>query len=71
VLRTGKDGEQDKKFITDFDESVTIPLSPRSRITSWNANISGTDKDLALSEKASLNILRFYRAVAFKELKED
>ncbi|MBS1232173.1 MAG: Peptidyl-Dipeptidase, partial [Bacteroidetes bacterium] len=59
-----------KKFITDF-ESVTIPLYREAGITSWNANISGTDKDLALSEKASFEYTKvFTDAVAFKELKE-
>ena len=59
-----------KKFITDF-ESVTIPLYREASITSWNANITGTDKDLALSEKASFEYTKvFTDAGAFKELKE-
>ena len=59
-----------KKFITDF-EAVTIPLYREAGITSWNANISGSDEDLALSEKASFEYSKvFTDTKAFNELKE-
>src|SRR5690606_22722919 len=59
-----------KKFISDF-ESVIIPLYREAGITSWNANISGSDEDLALSEKASYEYSKvFTDTKAFNELKE-
>ena len=59
-----------KKFITEF-ERVTIPLYREAGITSWNANISGTDEDLALSEKASFEYAKvFTDTKAFNELRE-
>lgn len=59
-----------KKFITEF-EAKSIPLYREQAITSWNANISGTDEDLALSEKAAFEYTKLFTdARAFNELKE-
>jgi len=59
-----------KKFISEF-EKVSIPLYREAGITSWNANISGSDEDLAISEKASFEYTKLFTdAAAFKELKE-
>lgn len=59
-----------KKFITGF-EAKCIPLYKEQAITSWNANISGTDEDLALSEKAAFEYTKLFTdARAFNELKE-
>jgi peptidyl-dipeptidase A len=59
-----------KKFITAF-EAKSIPLYREQAITSWNANISGTDEDLALSEKASFEYTKIFTDTeAFNELKE-
>jgi peptidyl-dipeptidase A len=58
-----------KKFISYY-EAKAIPLSREAALTSWNANISGTDADWALSEKASFELAKFYTdAKAFSELK--
>ncbi len=59
-----------KKFITEF-EAKSIPLYREQALTSWNANISGTDEDLALSEKAAFEYTKLFTdALAFNELKE-
>jgi peptidyl-dipeptidase A len=59
-----------KKFIS-FYEAKVIPLSREAALTSWNANISGTDSDWALSEQAAFNLAKLYTdAKAFSELKE-
>ena len=59
-----------RKFISAF-EVKTIPLYREMGITSWNANISGTDADLALSEKASFEYTKVFTDTnAFNELKE-
>jgi len=59
-----------KKFITEF-EAKSIPLYREQAITSWNANISGTDEDLALSEEASFEYTKIFTDTeAFNELKE-
>jgi peptidyl-dipeptidase A len=58
-----------KKFISYY-EAKAIPLSREAALTSWNANISGTDADWALSEKTSFELAKFYTdAKAFSELK--
>jgi len=58
------------KFISAF-ESKSIPLYREMAITSWNANISGTDADLAVSEKASFEYTKIFTDTnAFNELKE-
>jgi peptidyl-dipeptidase A len=59
-----------KNFISGY-ETIVIPLYRESAITSWNANVSGTDKDWAISEKASFELAKvFTDSNAFKELKE-
>jgi peptidyl-dipeptidase A len=58
-----------KKFISYY-EAKAIPLSREAALTSWNANISGTDADWALSEKTSFELAKFYTdAKTFSELK--
>jgi peptidyl-dipeptidase A len=58
-----------KKFISYY-EAKAIPLSREAALTSWNANISGTDADWALSEKASFELAKLYTDnKAFSELK--
>jgi peptidyl-dipeptidase A len=59
-----------KDFISSY-EAVMIPLYKEMAVTSWNANISGTDADYALSEKASFELNKIYTDTkAFAELKE-
>jgi len=59
-----------KEFLTAYDEKV-IPLYKDLALTSWTANITGTDADLAASEKAAFEFDKFYTdAEAFTELKE-
>lgn len=59
-----------KKFITSYEAKI-IPLYREQAITSWNANITGTDADLALSEKASFQYSKVFTDTdAFNELKE-
>ena len=48
-----------KKFLSYY-EAKAIPLSKEAALTSWNANISGTDADWALSEKASFELAKLY-----------
>jgi peptidyl-dipeptidase A len=62
-----------KNFLIEYDERV-IPLYKESAIASWNANITGTEADLAKSEKASYALERFYTYknafLEFKAIKE-
>jgi peptidyl-dipeptidase A len=59
-----------KEFLTTYDAKV-IPLYKEAAITSWNANITGTDADLATSEKASFEFDKYFTdKKAFAELKE-
>jgi peptidyl-dipeptidase A len=59
-----------KEFLTAYDAKM-IPLYKEAAITSWNANISGNDADLAISEKASFEFDKYYTdKKAFAELKE-
>jgi len=59
-----------KEFITTYEAKV-VPLYRESALTSWNANITGTDADWALSEKSAFNLERVYAdKKAFAELKE-
>jgi len=59
-----------RKFISIFETKI-IPLYREQAITSWNANISGTDADLGLSEKASFEYSKVFTDTdAFKELRE-
>jgi peptidyl-dipeptidase A len=58
-----------KKFIAGYEQLV-IPLYREMALTSWNANITGKDEDLAISERASFEFSRVYTDVsAFNELK--
>ena len=59
-----------KKFISAFEEK-TIPLYREMSVTSWDANISGSDESWKKSEKASFNYQKvFTDKNSFKELKE-
>jgi len=59
-----------KKFVSDF-EAVTIPLYRTMALTSWDANITGTNEDFAKSEKASFEYAKIFTdSTAFTELKE-
>ena len=59
-----------KEFLTAYDARV-VPLYKEAAITSWNANITGNDADLAISEKASFEFDKYYTdKKAFAELKE-
>ncbi len=59
-----------KKFISAYEAKI-IPLYRAQALTSWNANISGTEEDLLLSEKASFEFSKIYTDTdAFNELKE-
>ncbi len=59
-----------KEFLAAYDAKV-IPLYKESALTSWNANITGTDADLAKSEKAAFAFDELYTdKKAFAELKE-
>ncbi|MCU0462121.1 MAG: M2 family metallopeptidase [Bacteroidales bacterium] len=70
---TTKQEKMEKKlsaFIASYEEKA-IPLSIQTALTDWNANITGTDADLKLSEKASFEEEKFYTGKeAFTELKE-
>ncbi|MCU0410400.1 MAG: M2 family metallopeptidase, partial [Bacteroidales bacterium] len=70
---TSKQEKMEKKlsaFIASY-EAKAIPLSIQTALTDWNANITGTDADLKLSEKASFEEEKFYTGKeAFTELKE-
>jgi peptidyl-dipeptidase A len=57
-------------FITAYEAKI-IPLYKEMNLTSWNANISGTDADLALSEKAEFAYEKVFTDTKdFRELKE-
>jgi len=59
-----------KEFVTAYEAKV-VPLYRESALTSWNANISGTDADWALSEKSAFALEKVYTdSKAFAELKE-
>ncbi|OFY73785.1 MAG: hypothetical protein A2V46_11290, partial [Bacteroidetes bacterium RBG_19FT_COMBO_42_7] len=59
-----------KKFISYY-EAKAIALSKEANLTSWNANITGTDADWAISEKASYKLAKLYTdPKAFSELKK-
>jgi peptidyl-dipeptidase A len=56
-------------FIKDY-ETRFIPLYKEATLTSWNANITGTDADLKISEKAAFEAEKFFtNKEAFTELK--
>ncbi len=57
-------------FITSYETKI-IPLYKEAALTSWTANITGTDADLKLSEEASFGLEKAYTdKSAFAELKE-
>jgi peptidyl-dipeptidase A len=59
-----------KAFISAF-ESRSIPLYRENALASWNANITGTKEDFAISEKASFEYAKIFTdSVGFAELKE-
>ena len=59
-----------KEFLTAYDATI-IPLYKESAITSWNANISGTDADLTKSEKAAFEFDKYFTdKKTFAELRE-
>lgn len=59
-----------KEFLLVYETKV-VPLYRESALTSWNANITGTDADWALSEKSAFKLEKcFTDSKAFTELKE-
>lgn len=59
-----------KEFLLVYETKV-VPLYRESALTSWNANITGTDADWALSEKSAFELEKcFTDSKAFAELKE-
>ena len=50
-----------KKFISAFEEK-TIPLYREMSLTSWDANISGSDESWKKSEKASFSYQKVFKA---------
>jgi peptidyl-dipeptidase A len=59
-----------KSFISSHDEKI-IPLYKEMALTSWNANITGSDEDYGKSEKASFSYAKvFTDTECFKELSE-
>ncbi len=59
-----------RDFITTY-EAKAIPLYKNMAITSWNANISGTNEDYSKSEKASFEYAKIFTdSAAFAELNE-
>jgi len=59
-----------RSFISSYEEQV-IPLYKESALSSWEANISGTDEAWAKNEKASVAYISFFTdRAAFAELKE-
>ena len=70
---TSKQEKMEKRlsaFITGYEGKI-IPLYKEVTLTSWNANITGTDADLKLSEKAAFEAEKLYtNKAAFAELKK-
>lgn len=59
-----------KAFISSYEKKA-IPLYKESALTSWNANITGTNDDYAKSEKASFEYAKIFTdSIAFAELKQ-
>ena len=59
-----------KTFLSSYDSKI-IPLYKDMALTSWNANITGTDSDFAASEKASFEFDKFFSDTkAFSQLRE-
>ena len=58
------------KFISAY-EVKAIPLYKQAALASWNANITGTDEDWSLSEKASFEYAKLFTDTeAFTQLKK-
>lgn len=58
-----------KEFVASY-ESKTVPLYKEATLSSWNANITGSNEDYAKSEKASFELAKIYTdSKAFAELK--
>jgi peptidyl-dipeptidase A len=70
---TSKQEKMEKRlsaFIIGYEGKI-IPLYKEAALTSWNANITGSDADLKLSEKAAFEAEKFYTHKAgFAELKK-
>ena len=59
-----------KTFISSYEEKI-IPLYKEMSLTSWDANITGSDEAYAKSEKASFRYAKvFTDPESFRELKE-
>ncbi len=59
-----------RSFISSYEEQI-IPLYKESALTSWEANISGTDEAWSRNENASVAYISFFTdRAAFAELKE-
>ena len=59
-----------RDFISSYEEKI-IPLYRESALSSWEANVTGTDEAWATNEKASLAYSTFFTdRQAFAELKE-
>jgi peptidyl-dipeptidase A len=59
-----------KAFIASYEEKI-IPLYKEMALTSWDANITGSDEAYAKSEKASFSFAKvFTDTESFMELKE-
>jgi peptidyl-dipeptidase A len=59
-----------KDFIVSYEKMI-IPLYKESALSSWDANVTGTDDAWARSEKASLAYISYFTdKEAFAELKE-
>jgi peptidyl-dipeptidase A len=59
-----------KTFISSYEEKI-IPLYKEMSLTSWDANISGTDEAWAKSGKASFNYAKIFTDPrGFRELKD-
>lgn len=59
-----------KDFVVSYEKMI-IPLYKESALSSWDANVTGTDDAWARSEKASLAYISYFTdKEAFAELKE-
>jgi peptidyl-dipeptidase A len=63
--------ETEMRFFIRSHESKVIPLYREMNLTSWNANITGSDDDYAESEKAAFAFSKMFTdREAFRKLKE-
>jgi len=59
-----------REFISSYEEKI-IPLYKESALSSWEANVTGTDEAWARNEQASLAYSTYFTdRKAFAELKE-